>query len=283
MNSYSLKKTAVKALAAVVALSTLTGLAACGTAQAADSGEKTLKVALVVPNKPYAYAEKDGSPAGFEYEVLKKIDDQNKNIKFEYSTLEYQNALIGLKEGKYDLVSGTFFRTPAREKDYLVTKPYNYYFLNLIVNPNSKIKTMEDLNGKSVVPIESTDGRYVAFRDWQKKHPNVKIKMEASSTQPTFTDMIQQVHDGTYDAVYLSKDQFDGVKDSLGYPMKVTDAVDGRDTVFLLNKKNQDAQQQVNKSIEALTKDGTLAGLTKKWFKQDNFALAEKLGIADNG
>ncbi|RDX27934.1 transporter substrate-binding domain-containing protein, partial [Bifidobacterium breve] len=94
---------------------------------------------------------------------------------------------------------------------------------------------------------------------------------------------IQQVHDGTYDAVYLSKDQFDGVKDSLGYPMKVTDAVDGRDTVFLLNKKNQDAQQQVNKSIEALTKDGTLAGLTKKWFKQDNFALAEKLGIADNG
>jgi L-cystine transport system substrate-binding protein len=151
------------------------------------------------------------------------------------------------------------------------------------VNPNSKIKTMEDLNGKSVVPIESTDGRYVAFRDWQKKHPNVKIKMEASSTQPTFTDMIQQVHDGTYDAVYLSKDQFDGVKDSLGYPMKVTDAVDGRDTVFLLNKKNQDAQQQVNKSIEALTKDGTLAGLTKKWFKQDNFALAEKLGIADNG
>ena len=123
---------------------------------------------------------KDGSPAGFEYEVLKKIDDQNKNIKLEYSTLEYQNALIGLKEGKYDLVSGTFFRTPAREKDYLVTKPYNYYFLNLIVNPNSKIKTMEDLNGKSVVPIESTDGRYVAFRDWQKKHPNVKIKMEAS-------------------------------------------------------------------------------------------------------
>lgn len=39
----------------------------------------------------------------------------------------------------------------------------------------------------------------------------------------------------------------------------------------------------MNKSIEALTKDGTLAGLTKKWFKQDNFALAEKLGIADNG
>lgn len=40
MNSYSLKKTAVKALAAVVALSTLAGLAACGSAQAADSGEK---------------------------------------------------------------------------------------------------------------------------------------------------------------------------------------------------------------------------------------------------
>lgn len=279
----NIKKTLIRAIAAVSALGAMAGLAACGSASASDSGEKTLKVALVVPNKPYAYAEKDGSPAGFEYEALKEIDEQNKNLKFEFSTQEYQNALIGLKEGKYDLVSGTFFRTPAREKDYLVTKPYNYYFLNLIVNPDSDIKTMEDLDGKSVVPIESTDGRYVAFRDWQKKHPDVKIKMEASSTQPTFTDMIQQVHDGTYDAVYLSKDQFDGVKDSLGYPMKVTDPVDGRDTVFLLNKKNTEAQAEVNKSIEALTKDGSLAKLTQKWFKQDNFALAEKLGIADNG
>ena len=32
------------------------------------------------------------SNAGFEYEVLKKIDDQNKNIKLEYSTLELTGA-----------------------------------------------------------------------------------------------------------------------------------------------------------------------------------------------
>ena len=52
-----MKKLLALLLAAVMVL----GLAACGSAQAADSGEKTLKVALVVPNKPKTNKKKDGT------------------------------------------------------------------------------------------------------------------------------------------------------------------------------------------------------------------------------
>ncbi|WP_257478293.1 transporter substrate-binding domain-containing protein [Acidipropionibacterium jensenii] len=266
--------------ALVLALATITVLAACGSSSSASSdGVKTVKIALVSNNKPYTYADANGQPAGYDVDVLKKIDAKLPNYKFEYTVIDYETGLIGTKSGKYDIAAGCYFRTDARAQQYLISKPYNYYFLSLIVKPGSPIKTMTDLNGKSLYPIDASDGRYAAFKDWVAKHPDVKIDMTPSSSQATYADMAKAVHDGTYDAVYLSKEQFSGVQDSLGFKMEVTAPVDGRDTVYLFNKKDAQLQQQVDGVIETLTKDGTLTTLTEQYFGQDNFALAKKLGI----
>ncbi len=265
--------------ALVLALATTLVLAACNSSSASSDGVKTVKIALVSNNKPYTYADANGQAAGYDVDVLKKIDAELPGYKFEYTVIDYETGLIGTKSGKYDIAAGCYFRTDARAEQYLISKPYNYYFLSLVVNPGSSINTMEDLNGKSVYPIDASDGRYAAFKDWVDKHPQVKINMTPSSGQATYADMAKAVHDGTYDAVYLNKEQFDGVKDSLGFKMKVTPPVDGRDTVYLFNKKDPELQQKVNGAIDSLTKDGTLVKLTEQYFGQDNFALAKKLGI----
>ena len=148
------------------------------TSQSSSKEVKTVEIALVAENAPYTYEDKDGKPAGYDYEVLKKIDAALPDYQFNYKVIDYETGLIGTKEGKYDINAGCYFRTDVREKTYLVSSPYNYYFLNLIVNPDSKIETLNDLNGKSVVPIDATDGRYAAFKDWLKAHPDVKINME---------------------------------------------------------------------------------------------------------
>lgn len=256
--------------------------AGCGSTKGSSnssSNAKTIEVALVAENAPYTYADKNGNPKGYDYEVLQKVAAGLKNYKFDYKVIDYQTGLIGTKEGKYDINAGCYFRTDAREKSYLVSDPYNYYFMNLIVNSNSKINSLTDMNGKSLVPIDATDGRYASFKDWEKAHPNVKIKMTPSSSQQTYVDMADSVHKGTYDAAYLSKAQFDGISDKLGYKMKVTDIVDGRDTVYLINKQDTELQKEINEQLSKLQKDGTLSALSKKYFNQNNFDIAKKLGL----
>ncbi|MBT1165374.1 transporter substrate-binding domain-containing protein [Bifidobacterium simiarum] len=268
-------------IAAVAALVTVGSLAACGSSSSSesDSGVKTVKIALETQDPPYSYADKDGKPAGFDLDVLKSLDEKLTDYKFEYELVDYQTALVGTKQGKYDAVVGAFFKTDARAKDYLLSKPYDYFFMNLIVPEGSKINKLEDLNGKTLDPIVPTDGRYVAIQDWLKRHPDVKIEVPTVTNQETFKDMFDAVHAGSYDAVYLSKAQYEGVADTLGYKMKVTDPVDAAGIRILYNKKQTDLQKAVDEQITAQIKDGSLAKLTQKHFGQDNFTEAKKLGV----
>ena len=267
-------------VAALMAVGSLGALAGCGTANAKNSnnGIKTVKFVLESQYPPYSYADKNGNPAGFDLAVLKAIDKKLDNYKFEYSVVDYQTALVGTKQGKYDALIGAFFETSARAKQYLLSKPYNYFFMNLIVPENSKIESLKDLDGKTLDPIVPTDGRYMAIQKWLKRNPDVKIKVPTVTNQETFQDMFNAVHDGTYDAVYLSKAQYDSVADTLGYKLKVTDPVDAAGTVILYNKKNGDLQKAIDKQIDALIADKTLSKISEKYFKQDNFQKARELG-----
>ncbi|PLS31697.1 ABC transporter substrate-binding protein [Bifidobacterium margollesii] len=268
-------------VAAIAALVTVGSLAACGSSSSSESnsGEKTVKIALETQDPPYSYADKDGKPAGFDLEVLKSLDEKLTDYKFEYELVDYQTALVGTKQGKYDAVIGAFFKTDARAKDYLLSKPYDYFFMNLIVPEGSPINKLEDLNGKTLDPIVPTDGRYVAIQDWLKRHPDIKIEVPTVTNQETFKDMFDAVKAGSYDAVYLSKAQYEGVADTLGYKLKVTEPVDAAGIRILFNKQQTDLQKAVDEQISAQIKDGSLAKLTQKYFKQDDFAEAKKLGV----
>ena len=104
--------------------------------QKANAG--TAEIVLEAENAPYTYEDDNGEPAGYEYEVLKLIDDYLDDWTFNYTVLDYETALAGTTSGKYDLDSGCKFRTPAREEAFLVSNPYNYFFMNLVRGSSSE-------------------------------------------------------------------------------------------------------------------------------------------------
>ena len=252
--------------------------AACIPVSAEET--KTAEIVLEAENAPYTYEDDNGEPAGYEYEVLKLIDDYLEDWTFNYTVLDYETALAGTTTGKYDLDSGCKFRTPATEEAFLVSSPYNYFFMNLVVKNDSGIKSLEDMNGKSIASIVATDGRAVALNDWLAAHPDIAIDFEPLAASGAMADEIAGVEDGVYDAAYLSAEQANAILEEAGYTdLDITDRVDGRDTAFLIYKENTDLQEAVNKAIDALTEDGTLGDLTKEFFGEDNFAVAEELGL----
>ena len=126
-----MKKNLVSTLAIIAAATAVFGM----TASADDV--KTAEIVLEAENAPYTYEDDNGEPAGYEYEVLKLIDDYLDDWTFNYTVLDYETALAGTTSGKYDLDSGCKFRTPAREEAFLVSNPYNYFFMNLVVKNDS--------------------------------------------------------------------------------------------------------------------------------------------------
>jgi L-cystine transport system substrate-binding protein len=254
--------------------------AASSSAQADNPDATVVEIGLSSTDEPYSYADENNEPAGSTYETLQLIDDYLTDYTFHYNLLDYETILAGTTNGKYDVAADSFFRTDAREEAFNVSDPYDYYFMNLAVKSDSGIESLEDLDGKSIAPIVATDGRVAALTDWIESHPDVNIEFETLASSGTIADEIQQVEDGTYDACYASAEQENAVIEEAGYDdISVTDIVDGRDLVFLINKDETDLQAAFNEAIGALTEDGSLGEVTEKWFGQNNFDKAEEIGL----
>ena len=255
--------------------------AAQETAAAETVEAQVVEVALESGNAPYTYEDENGNPAGYEYEVLKLVDDLLPEYEFHYQVVDYETAAAGVSNGRYDFESGCKFRTPAREEAYLVSVPYNYFFMNLVVKSDSGITGLEDLaGGKSIASIVGTDGRAVALNDWIKAHPDVDLEFEELAASGSMADEIIGVEEGTFDAAYLSAEQANAIFEELKFDdLTITDRVDGRDTVFLINKEKTDIQAALNRALEELTNQGTLGQLTVDFFGEDNFEVARSIGL----
>lgn len=276
-----MRKTTIKTAIAAITVASI-GLTGCA-AKVAPTGSgdvRVVEVALEAENAPYTYEDENGNPAGYEYEVLKLLDEKLPEYEFHYQVVDYETAAAGVNTGKYAFESGCKFRTPAREEAFLVSEPYNYFFMNLVVKEDSGIEGLTDLDGKSIASIVGTDGRAVALNDWIKNHPEVAIDFQELAASGAMADEIQGVEDGTFDAAYLSAEQANAIFEEAGYTdLKITDRVDGRDTVFLINKSETELQAAINGALEELTADESLGKLTVDFFGEDNFKVAEEIGL----
>ncbi|MCR4587439.1 MAG: transporter substrate-binding domain-containing protein [Lachnospiraceae bacterium] len=280
MKKSGLKKWTAILLTGILGSSFLTGCGASAV-QASSAQVKTIEVALESENAPYTYEDENGNPAGYEYEVLKLVDELLPEYEFHYQVVDYETAAAGVTNGRYDFESGCKFRTPAREEAYLVSSPYNYFFMNLVVKSDSGIQGLEDLKGgKSIASIVSTDGRAVALNDWRKAHADIDLSFTELAASGSMADEIIGVEEGTFDAAYLSAEQANAILDELKFTdLTITDRVDGRDTVFLINKEKTDVQAALNKALDELTKQGKLGELTVQFFGEDNFEVARQIGL----
>ncbi len=110
-----------RVLAFALSLSVAAGVSACqssdnssGAAEESktyvdESGKeqevKTIRVGTGNSYNPACYLDDNGEIAGYDYEVLKAVDELLPQYKFEYQTFDFQNVLLSLDSGKIDLAA----------------------------------------------------------------------------------------------------------------------------------------------------------------------------------
>ena len=256
------------ALEAVLAALGAAMLAGCGKkTAAADSGVTKVVVGTGNAYAPYCYLDEKGELAGYEYEVLKAVDELLPQYEFEYQTSDFANVLISLDAGKIDLAAHQYEYNKERDEKYLFGKEsYTTYVTYLAVaGDRTDIQSLNDLNGRKVKSSTGSNSVYI-LENYNKDHPDNPIKIDYvnnSTDEETVTGLVNGVWDATIltkrDAEKLNKNYGDGRE-----VIKVTgEPIQSSSTYFLFAKDNTRLQEAVDGAVKQLRESGRLAQISK--------------------
>ncbi len=285
-------KTSLKfaAIAAAAALS-IGLLAGCGgdqkaasskAASAAADGKTSVKLVLSSTERPLSWADENGKLQGYEYDIWQEVNKNLKSYHLDIQAVPPETQDVMMESGDAKVASGGYYRTPRREKDYIVPKtPIGVSSVEVYMSKENaaKYKSLEDVvkGGGKLVPNTPNGGIYKVLTDWNAAHDNL-LKEVPIQDGLTPAERLTSLKNGQYDALVYPNNL--GVEDiakamnfeivSLEKPIKVNE------TVVIVNKNEQKLADEIEAALEKLSKDGTLKKISEKWYHRDLFDQLKK-------
>ncbi len=285
-------KTSLKfaAIAAAAALS-IGLLAGCGgdqkaasskAASAAADGKTSVKLVLSSTERPLSWADENGKLQGYEYDIWQEVNKNLKSYHLDIQAVPPETQDVMMESGDAKVASGGYYRTPRREKDYIVPKtPIGVSSVEVYMSKENaaKYKSLEDVvkGGGKMVPNTPNGGIYKVLTDWNAAHDNI-LKEVPIQDGLTPAERLTSLKNGQYDALVYPNNL--GVEDiakamnfeivSLEKPIKVNE------TVVIVNKNEQKLADEIEAALEKLSKDGTLKKISEKWYHRDLFDQLKK-------
>lgn len=144
-----MKKFIAAAMAAMLALTALSGCGKKGKSleQIKKSGELVIATSPDFP--PFESLNSDGSVEGIEIDVLNLICKQL-GVELKIEKMDFDAVLSGVQAGKYDVGVSGITITEKRKKNVLFTDPYCLAAQAIVVKKDSAVKSKADLAGKKI-------------------------------------------------------------------------------------------------------------------------------------
>ena len=126
----------------------------------------SLRVGMTLQFEPQMYRDSNDEPAGYDVELVQMLAD-DLGVDLEISDQEFDALIPGLLAGQFDMVSVGLVGRPARLEQMWFTCPYVPYRQVVVVNNDSGISSLDDLDSGDVTMtalIGSTAANLVADR-----------------------------------------------------------------------------------------------------------------------
>ncbi len=212
---------------------------------------------------PYTYHdEKTNELVGFDVELGKLIAEKL-GVEVEFKETDWDSILAGVQSGTFDLGINGITYSDKRAESFNFSEPYLYDQTVLIVlESNTDINSFEDIKGK--VNTNSPGSSYAEMAEEYGA---------TNSYITTFSDTIQLLTRGdadcTINSLSVYNDYIREKGDNAG--IKIVDETEPEKTV-IASKKDDSTNtliEEVNKILDELREDGTLAELSNKYFGYD--------------
>lgn len=204
---------------------------------------------------PFCYIE-EGKIVGFDIDVAKEIALRlGKEIQFK--DMPFDALIPEITLGHVDFVAAGMSYTAERAKRVSFTKPYLSEDPLVILTSDNNIKSVEDLNGKSVLVVEGFTSDLL-----MSSKPSVEI-----TRLGTQADCFMALKCGRANAFVTAKSTVDAyfeIQDGSQFHVAVIDGT-GETCALVVPKNKPEMLQQVQSALDTMEKDGTLENLKTKW------------------
>ncbi len=273
-----MKKIITLALALVMLLGALTMLAACG------KDEATLVMATNAAFPPYEYREGDkivGIDAEIAAEIAKKL-----GMKLEIKDVDFDAALTGVAEGKYDMGMAGITVTEDRQKNMDFSTTYATGIQVIIVKDGSTVTGLD-----SIFEFDA-DGNPTAL-----KNPDMKVGVQQNTTGDIYSssaitkwgfndvnedgsfakdrvlryktgaEAVEALKTGKVDMVIIDNEPAKSfVKANEGiHILEGDNEYTVEDYAICVKKGNTELLDKINKALAELKADGTLDRIINKY------------------
>lgn len=249
-------------------------LAGCGGKDSKEGGVKTIIVGTGNAYEPYCYLDKEGKLAGYEYEVLKAVDELLPQYEFKFQTSTFSNVLVALEAGKIDLAAHQYETNPERERKYLFGKESytTYVTYPVVLIGRDDIKTLEDLQGKKVeVSVGANTLYYIdQFNALHSENPINVVTIESAGGEVVITGLREK----SWDATFLTKRDVRSynkafTKDGKDFLKTLETPLQSSSTYWLYRKADTTLQRDVDGALRQLKESGRLAQISTQILGDD--------------
>ncbi len=254
------------------------GLIGCAalpaTAQQADlikevKARGTLKVGMAESPPWQSPNPQSGQYEGFNVDLAKRVADIM-GVKLEIVSATWATLVPGLEAKQYDVVFANLFATPQRALIVNFTEPYSTYGFHVVVNTNSKVKSVSELNSPDVTFVGMSGTVEESYP--KELYPQAKVRGLATDN---VANWIGEVANGQADAAFIDPGTLRILKAKSPALDRRLRVLNGEDALvkpvglaYAVRPEDGHMLQFLNTFIRDFVRNGEHVTLRDKWFDQ---------------
>ncbi|WP_300261878.1 amino acid ABC transporter substrate-binding protein [Clostridium sp.] len=227
---------------------------------------KTVIIGIDDTFVPMGFKNEKGEIVGFDIDLAKEAF-KRMNLKVIFQPIDWSMKETELNNGNIDLIWNGYTMTPERLKKVTFTNSYLKNRQVIVTLSNSNINNLNDLKGKTVTTQDGSSSLDTLF---EKPELTKSFKNGEPVLFDSFNDCFMDLKAGRSDAVvcdeilaqyYISKN------DPSKFHVLTEDL--GKESYSIGLRKDSNLIEPLNKTLENMKEDGTIASISNKWFGKD--------------
>lgn len=237
--------------------------------------EGVLTVATSGTLFPTSYREEESDKlTGFEVEVTREIAERL-DLEIEFTELGFDEMLTSLQTGQIDMAANDIEINEDRKEKFVFSTPFKYSYGTAIVRKDdlSGIETMEDLKGKKAAGASTS-----VYMEKAREYGAEEV-VYGNATNETY---LRDVAIGRTDVILndyylqtLALEAFPELNITIHPNLKYSPS----DVGVVMKKENEELAENVNRVVEEMLEDGTIAEISAEFFNGAD--VTEKVEIEE--
>ena len=263
-----MKKFAIVAIAAALSLS-LVGCAKKGGSKADNSLDELKSRGVFVLGlddsfPPMGFRDEKNEIVGFDIDLAKEVS-KRLGVQFKAQPINWDSKEQELNTGKIDCIWNGLTITEDRKKALSFTKPYLANKQVVVVRANSGFKKLADLKGKKIA-LQSGSSAEDAVNDSPDFKASVKEIVQLDQNLMALNDLVIGGVDGVVmDSIVAEY----AIKQSSLPLVLLEESLAAEEYGVAFRKGDVQLTEAVQKTLEEMAADGTVARISAAWFGSD--------------